>query len=61
MRKTELDQLLERTVAEALGLTVPVLANSHGRHPGKPRPAYAPKFIKPAMHMRPAARVTAHA
>jgi len=45
MRKRELDQLLEKAVADALGLSLPPVANTHG----KPHRTYARKYPKPVV------------
>ena len=58
MHKRELDRLLEKTVADALGLALPPLVNSHHRAHGKPHRTYARKHVKPVLtvcHERAAA------
>lgn len=61
MRKRQLDHLLEKAVADALGLSLPPVANSHHRAHGKPHPAYARKFPKPVVITTRYERVPAHA
>ena len=43
MRKFELDRLLEKTVADALGLSLPPVINSRLARRGKPHRAYVGK------------------
>lgn len=60
MHKRELDRLLEKTVADALGLSLPPVTNSHHRAHGKPHRTYARKHVKPALTVRHE-RAAAHA
>ena len=60
MRKLELDRLLEKTVADALGLSLPPVTNTHQRAHGKPHRTYARKHIKPVLTVRHE-RTAAHA
>lgn len=43
MRDTDLDRLLEKAVADALGLGLPPVTNLHRRAYGKPHRAYPRK------------------
>jgi len=43
MRNAELDRLLEKSVADALGLALPPVSNLHRRAYGKPHRAYPRK------------------
>lgn len=43
MRNTELDRLLEKAVADALGLSLPPVTNLHRRAYGKPHRTYPRK------------------
>jgi hypothetical protein len=61
MHKRELDRLLEKAVADALGLSLPPVANTHHRIHGKPRHTYARKYPKPAVIAARYERVHAHA
>jgi hypothetical protein len=61
MHKRELDQLLERVVADALGLSLPPVANSHHRIHGKPHRTYARKYPKLVVITTRHERVHAHA
>lgn len=61
MHKRELDHLLEKAVADALGLSLPPVANSHIRMHGKPRRTYARKNPKPVVITTRYERVPAHA
>ena len=61
MRKRELDQMLEKAVADALGLSLPPVANSHHRIHGKPHRTYARKYPKPVVITTRYERVHAHA
>ena len=61
MHKRELDHLLEKAVADALGLSLPPVANSHHRIHGKPHRTYARKYPKPAVITTRYERVHAHA
>ena len=60
MRKIELDRLLEKTVADALGLSLPPVANSHRALRGKPHRAYARKHPVTQQPPRHHERVVAH-
>lgn len=61
MRKNELDHLLEKAVADALGLSLPPLANTHHRAYGKPHRTYPRKHAKPVVINARYERVHAHA
>lgn len=61
MRKRELDQMLEKAVADALGLSLPPVANTHHRIHGKPHRTYARKYPKPVVVTARYERVHAHA
>lgn len=61
MHKRELDHLLEKAVADALGLSLPPVANTHHRSHGKPHRIYARKYPKPAVITARYERVPAHA
>jgi hypothetical protein len=61
MRKRELDQMLEKAVADALGLSLPPVANTHHRIHGKPHRTYARKYSKPVVITARYERVPAHA
>lgn len=61
MRKRELDTLLEKAVADALGLSLPPVANSHRRVHGKPQRTYARKHPKPLVITTRYERVATHA
>jgi hypothetical protein len=61
MRKRELDQMLEKAVADALGLSLPPVANTHHRIHGKPHRTYARKYPKPVVITARYERVHAHA
>ncbi|HEY0853444.1 MAG TPA: hypothetical protein VGD86_01320 [Devosia sp.] len=61
MHKRELDHLLEKAVADALGLSLPPVANTHHRSDGKPHRIYARKYPKPAVITARYERVPAHA
>ena len=61
MRKRELDHLLEKAVAEALGLSLPPVANTHHRARGKPHRIYAPKYPRPLVIGTRYERLPAHA
>lgn len=61
MRKRDLDHLLEKAVADALGLSLPPLPNSHHRAHGKPHRTYAKKHVKPLVISTRYERVPAHA
>jgi len=60
MHKRELDRLLEKSVADALGLSLPPVANSHHRIHGKPHRTYARKYPKPMVITTRHERVHAH-
>jgi hypothetical protein len=61
MRKRELDQMLEKAVADALGLSLPPVANTHHRIHGRPHRTYARKYPKPVVITARYERVHAHA
>ena len=61
MHKRDLDRLLEKAVADSLGLSLPPVANSHHRMHGKPHPTYARKYPKPLVISARHERVPAHA
>jgi hypothetical protein len=61
MRRNELDHLLKKAVADALGLSLPPVANSHHRAYGKPHPTYARKHPKPVVISTRHERVRTHA
>ena len=61
MHKRDIDQLLEKAVADALGLSLPPVANSHHRIHGKPHHTYARKYPKPVVITTRYERVHAHA
>lgn len=61
MRKNELDHLLEKAVADALGLSLPTMANTHRRAYGKPHHTYPRKHAKPMVITARYQRVHAHA
>ena len=55
MRKLELDRLLEKTVADALGLSLPPVGNTNRPVHGKPHRTYARKHnlaVNAARHHR---------
>jgi hypothetical protein len=61
MRRSELDRLLEKAVADALCLSLPPVANTHRHAHGKPRHTYARKYPKPAVITARYERVPTHA
>lgn len=61
MRKRELDRLLEKAVADALGLSLPPAATSHRRGYNKPHPVHARKHPEPVVITTRYQRVPAHA
>lgn len=60
MHTRDLDHLLEKAVADALGLSLPPLANSHYRAHGKPHRIYAKKHLRPLVIATRYERVPAH-
>ena len=62
MRKRELDHLLEKAVADALGLSLPPLANTHRKAYGKPHHANTRRHTaRPVVITTRYERVPAHA
>lgn len=61
MHKRDLDRLLEKAVADALGLSLPPVANTHHRIHGKPHRTYARKYPKPLVITTRYERVPHHA
>lgn len=61
MRKNELDLLLEKAVADALGLSLPPVINTHHRAHGKPHRTYPRKHARPLVIHTRYERVPAHA
>lgn len=61
MRKRELDRLLEKAVADALGLSLPPAATRHRRGYNKPHPGHARKHPEPVVITTRYQRVPAHA
>jgi hypothetical protein len=61
MRKRDLDSLLEKAVADALGLSLVPMANTHYRAYGKPHRIYQRKNAKPVVISARYHRVHTHA